>query len=754
MTPNQHRPRRSLLLLSWLLAGVFGIRLAWATDYFRVSPGPLNQGHAAYDHSEGCVNCHVSGQGVTNGKCLNCHGNVRHQGGLHASFGNRPCIDCHTEHKGRQYSIIDWSTVGGRDSFRHDQVGFSLKNDHAQVACTKCHVARLRTGRTSYLGLSPSCQSCHAQIHRLTRAELSQQCDICHPPGKTLHGARLSSWIGPHARYSGVVLEGKHPEQACTQCHPQAHMPGRSPPRSCVDCHTPNHPVTSRTSSCQSCHSQSAGFGEARVDHKQYGFPLSGRHATVGCGSCHKKGTGERKGVRGCIDCHQATHPVVRSTANCRSCHVPGQSFRGAKFDHTATGMPLLGRHQKLRCGNCHNPKNRKLSYGEGGCSNCHTHRNAHQGQFADKPCATCHVEGGKRTSPFDHNRDTRFALVGFHAEPTVKDNCEACHPKRLYRTGKTHCVDCHDDKHRGSLGRDCERCHSPSAPFDAPRSKEISHREFPLEGKHKTIACVACHPNDRYRLGHKDCVDCHAKDDVHQGRLGRDCGKCHRPEKGAPKFSHDRMTPFPRTGAHQRVRCSTCHQSRTAGAKPRTLSQWKSVAPAGLDRRFPVYGKDCRDCHADPHRGRYGTDCAQCHQPHRFSAVSRLVNVRPRDHTAGWLRFHTTLPEPDRKADKASCAGCHGSPSCQNCHRTSAPRSHTGLFRSKTHGRAASFDPGACRTCHQTASCTACHRRTAPLSHRGAWTTLHGYAAGGFGDSNCFVCHRRADCAACHRSR
>lgn len=745
----------SLLLLSLSAVVLMAAPRAWAIDYFRVSPGPLNEGHAKYDHSDGCANCHIPGTGVTKARCLSCHTNVLHKQGLHRTFGNRSCIDCHTEHKGRKYNIIDWSSVGGRDAFQHDKVGFPLQNYHGQVACAKCHVARLITGRTSYLGLSPSCQSCHAQMHQFNRTEFSQKCDLCHDPGKSLRGARLSSWANPHARYSGIEFVGKHLDQVCTKCHAGGAMPGRSPARSCVSCHTPNHPVTSRTAICVDCHSQTSEFRRAKIDHSDYGFVLTGKHATTGCRSCHAPGSKTRGRVRACGECHQADHPVVRATANCARCHVSGKSFRGARIDHARFGFALLGRHRPLRCKKCHTRPNRRLSYEEGNCVGCHTHRNAHRGQFADKACASCHVEGGKRTSPFDHNKDTRFPLIGFHAQAKVRDNCESCHPKLVYRTGKIHCVDCHKDKHKGSLGSNCERCHTPLTAFDAPRGKMIDHRSFPLEGRHKIIACVACHANDQYHLGHKECVDCHLKDDVHGGRLGRDCGKCHRPEKGAPKFSHAKMTRFARTGAHRRVPCAVCHQPRAAAA-PRTVGQWRKISAPKLDRRFPVFGKRCSDCHADPHRGGYGTDCERCHQTGRFSSLSRAraVTLRPRDHGAGWLRYHTTLAETGGSSVENTCASCHGRPACRNCHRTSAPRSHTGLFRIKTHGRYASFDPNSCRTCHQTASCTQCHRRTAPLNHRGAWTTLHGYAAGGFGDSNCNVCHRRADCAVCHGSR
>jgi hypothetical protein len=77
-------------------------------------------------------------------------------------------------------------------------------------------------------------------------------------------------------------------------------------------------------------------------------------------------------------------------------------------------------------------------------------------------------------------------------------------------------------------------------------------------------------------------------------------------------------------------------------------------------------------------------------------------------------------------------------------------PKSHTGLWRLRTHGAAAAFDSESCRTCHVTGMCIQCHRTNAPLKHRGAWSKLHDYAAGTFADSNCYVCHNKGQCLAC----
>lgn len=750
------------LALGCLLLGLQVLAERALAEFWRVSPGPLNEGHAAYDHSEGCAECHETNHGVTNAKCLACHQAVSRKGGLHAGFGGRACIECHTEHKGRAYNIIDWAKVGGRETFDHQKTAFPLTHRHAQLGCAKCHAQRLKSGRTSYLGLSRECHACHRGVHGFTAAgagpTLSRKCDECHQPGQSRRGLRLADWQAGHARYAGLDLSGKHTEQPCIKCHEQGRMGGRTTPRGCPDCHAPPHPVTAATAQCIDCHPQTGSFRGASIAHDDFGFPLRDQHRTL-CRNCHVKGgraipVGEKP--RTCAECHQPLHPVTRLTAGCARCHS-AKTWRGAEFDHSRTGFALAGKHQELRCPACHRPQ-RKFTYQEGKCQSCHEHRNAHKGQYHDTPCAKCHLEGGQRKTPFDHNKDTRFPLHGFHAAARDK-GCKQCHPDGLYRTGKTACVDCHQDHHGGQLGRDCGKCHTPLTRFAQMSSRHLEHEWFPLEGKHKVVACRDCHAQGRFDQGRRRCVDCHRKDDVHRGKLGEDCGKCHVPAPGAPKFDHDRMTPFRLTGGHRDVDCARCHQKPQAGAPPAphplSLAEWDKLGTPPLDRSFPTRGTRCGDCHVDPHQGGYGADCGQCHAGGTFRGIPPgMRRIEPENHGGSWLRRHAVLPEHDGEpgTEGRGCSACHGSPGCTHCHRTRPPENHTVLFRVKTHGSAASFDPGACRICHETGSCTQCHRRTRPLNHRGAWSTLHGYAAGGFANDNCSVCHERADCAACHR--
>lgn len=679
---------RLLALAGFSLAMV--LLAPWALaqgSFFRVSPGPLSESHAELDNSDGCIKCHEANKGVTNAKCLDCHKTLRariaSKMGLHATFtGN--CIQCHPGHKGRTTSIIDWKYVGGQQTFKHEQTGFALTNYHAQVACTACHTKRMKSGRISYLGLLPDCQSCHKNVHKFTQPELAKKCDLCHPLGKVSKGMRLSQWENQHRELTKLVLPGKHLEQPCTKCHPKAEMAGRTKPRGCVDCHRPNHPSTPQVADCVQCHKEGQPWKNATIDHRRFGFALLGKHKSL----------------------------------DCKRCHVNGST----------------------------------VNYSEGACSNCHQHRNAHKGQFADKSCDSCHIEGGKRTRLFDHNKDTRYPLLGFHAEPEVRTKCVSCHPQEIYRTGKLGCTDCHKDKHKGQSGPNCTQCHSVTQHWKDARWAQ-KHVKFPLEGLHRKVKCESCHPGSKYKLGNVRCVDCHRKTDPHKGNLGDACEKCHVPEKGAPKFNHEKMTRFTRTGEHLRVACAFCH--RQVPPTPPAVGWIKQEVAPKLDRLFPVMGKRCVDCHADPHKGALGSDCGKCHTTSTFRALSAGAGLlRPSDHGPGWLGKHKSLPfdENELREEGRSCTRCHGT--CDRCHRTMLPKSHTALWRLRGHGTAAAFDSESCRVCHMTGTCVQCHRHNAPLNHRGAWPTLHGFAAGTFADSNCYVCHSRADCLACHKPK
>jgi hypothetical protein len=204
----------------------------------------------------------------------------------------------------------------------------------------------------------------------------------------------------------------------------------------------------------------------------------------------------------------------------------------------------------------------------------------------------------------FDHGGATGFILAGTHAKVT----CASCHEgkrgKAMSASGTpAACSTCHQAQHGPELGANCLDCHDPAkGPFSKARGMLFPHQKtgFPLERRHATLACGACHkasgppPSPR-------CASCHA--DPHAGQLGQGCDDCHVPDRfRLVRFDHDR-TSWPLRGKHFVAPCAKCH----------TAQRWVGLT------------SDCFDCHAsDAARARavtpgthpFGpTDCAECHQ-------------------------------------------------------------------------------------------------------------------------------------------
>ena len=158
-------------------------------------------------------------------------------------------------------------------------------------------------------------------------------------------------------------------------------------------------------------------------------------------------------------------------------------------------------------------------------CSGCHRPSDVHGGKLGTD-CAHCHgVETWRKGMSFDHDL-TQFPLVGLH----VAVPCHACHASPSFKGAARDCLGCHqrDDRHKGSLGKDCESCHSPNGwghwLFDHAKVTG-----FALVGAHSNATCAGCHkqPPDKVKLSDA-CASCHAQDDVHLRQYGRQCQRCH----------------------------------------------------------------------------------------------------------------------------------------------------------------------------------------------------------------------------------
>lgn len=495
----------------------------------------------------------------------------------------------------------------------------------------------------------------------------------------------------------------------------------------CFQCHEPRKAATAER--CLACHK---ALG-SRIDSSR-GFhgrmPAAERNT---CGTCHPE--------HGGVDASLVRWPGGRDA-----------------FDHGRSGFELRGRHASLRCNDCHKrdlvraadvreEKNVNLDRTHLGlstrCVDCHA--DPHRGQFARQvetgDCAACHDETRWKPARLDHAA-TRFALNGRHANVA----CAKCHytetpagervaagaapgPGAFVRYRPLEfatCGACHTDPHQNRFGNDCARCHTPDS-WQRFTAFDHAQTRFALEAKHARVACDKCHyletadgkrvaagtagAKPRWKpLRFAACSDCHR--DVHQGRLGADCARCHTPAgwqtiaRGA--FDHDR-TAYPLRGKHRQVECNKCHRGGDTG---------KRLAFAR-----------CRDCHAEAHRGELDARadrgaCESCHTVDGFTPA-----------TFG-LAEHEKTRFALREAHRAvACVACHRKPgitgfafrfpdqTCNACHRDT----HAGQFADKKRAT-------DCTRCH-----TAATWRVTAFDHAKTRLPLEGV-------------HARTACASCHK--
>jgi hypothetical protein len=238
----------------------------------------------------------------------------------------------------------------------------------------------------------------------------------------------------------------------------------------------------------------------------------------------------------------------------------------------------------------------------------------------------------------------------------------------------------------------------------------------------------------------------------------GSACDDCHQPAEKA-----DSMVV-------KKDGCVDCHDEEVPGYQPRKHSE--SIV------RFPhklhAEAGECKDCHGEDAgklKGRSMTfgECTACHKENGVEVDAKACaachgkskqNLVPKDHRGHWETTHGKAAQwRVFERHGKDCSACHGKASCDTCHKTKRPRSHTGLWRIRMHGTAASWDRDSCKVCHETGTCIACHKSTPPLNHVGSWrTTRHMFSARDSSDQKrCAVCHDAtftATCTSCHSGR
>ncbi len=484
-------------------------------------------------------------------------------------------------------------------------------------------------------------------------------------PGKLIEG---------HAKY----------EEDCDKCHES--FSKKSQRRLCLDCHkevavdieksTGFHGRDSgiRQSECKTCHSDHLGrdadivqFNRSLFDHKQSDFALKGRHEKLICSACHKSGEPYRKAPGDCYSCHKSSDVHQgKFERDCGRCHTE-DGWRKTRFDHDKTRYKLTGKHREVSCELCH--PNQRYKDLPRQCNDCHRLNDIHRGAYG-QGCQDCHSTQGWRSYLYDHDQKTKFPLRGKHKDT----RCDNCHQQDYQKKLPTDCYSCHreQDAHQGMLGKECQACHGEAVwrehAFKHESFKNTScndcHRhddvhqdrygnkcgdchqvqawkedkfnhdtiiKFPLRDSHAKVACLRCHQGEAANeRGKTACHQCHALDDVHHGKEGKECQLCHSEVRWREtiNFNHQ-VTRFPLIGLHATTPCEECHVG--AGYKDTKRA--------------------CHDCHEkdDSHKGRLGANCAFCHNPNSWKF---------------WQFDH------DKQSDY-KLEGAHREIACEACHKT-----------------------------------------------------------------------------------
>jgi len=488
-----------------------------------IQPGELSTKHRLGSSADSCTKCHSFTGEIPDANCESCHGYIKQRRDNLVGYHGRlqgECVHCHKEHPARLKNVLPLLP----QPFDHTLAAFKRDGKHAQVTCDECHKKKRSPDKNGvyYLGLKhESCTDCHRDPHA---KQFTAACETCHSP---------AGWTGrnlmfSHAADSRFKLLGKHQTVECAKCHrpksakaalASAVFKGTSD--TCADCHKEPHRQQFKAD-CTACHSTGGWRGEHLLfDHaKDSRFPLVGKHAQTDCAKCHTPGR-------------------------------PGEPLGYARF----TGL-------KSECADCH--------------------KDPHRGQF-DKSCTACHPTPvtWKVTAPdFEHNRDTKWPLVGKH----IAVDCLRCHKptssartlaSARFRGLETACEACHKVKHPTQYGPKCTSCHTQEAwpnkkmGFEHIFSLKIAGEN--LNGKHLTAQCRDCHNGERIpasappRRAQYDCLTCHQKEDPHEGALGTACYKCHGMDgwKGEDlRFDHDTMSTFALDQDHRRLACKKCHDN------------------------------------------------------------------------------------------------------------------------------------------------------------------------------------------------
>jgi len=330
----------------------------------------------------------LNGHPLPAATCSDCHGdNI-------AAFSPTACDTCHRQMDVvfTQSHVLSFGTdclachdgvdrFG--DDFTHSAFVFKLDGEHAEAACTKCH---LDARTVADLQSAPrDCFSCHQQDDEHD-GRFGQDCAACHSP---------AGWQPAQFDHnlSAFKLEGEHAEAKCEQCHVDNVFKGT--PTDCYSCHQQDDEHNGEFGTdCSACHTPN-DWEDASFDHNLSNFPLTGAHVNTACEKCHT--SGQFKGLdTTCFACHaEPTQHMGDFGTDCAACHTT-TAWTPATYNGDHTFPMDHGESGISSCATCH-----PAGYKTYTCYGCHEHnesniRSEHleEGISNFENCMECHADG------------------------------------------------------------------------------------------------------------------------------------------------------------------------------------------------------------------------------------------------------------------------------------------------------------------------------------------------------------------------
>ncbi|MBT3383081.1 MAG: cytochrome C [Prolixibacteraceae bacterium] len=432
------------------------------------------------------------------------------------------------------------------------------------------------------------------------------------------------------------------------------------------------------------------------------------------CTQCHV--LGEKETTSKCLECHTEIQNLINNNKgyhassevegkNCAGCHSDHHGldfemvrFDDETFDHKLAGYELEGKHNKIKCIDCHKKEliQNNISQKKGEtylglgteCLSCHD--DYHQKTLSNN-CVSCHNQDAFKPAPgFDHSK-TKFQLIGKHQNV----DCAKCHKieeqngtrfQEFTGVEFANCTDCHEDVHKNKFGNDCRKCHDEFSFTQIKSMSTFNHEKtnYPLRGKHINLDCKKCHKGSYTRpVKHTRCTDCHT--DYHENQFAEngqspDCAECHSVENFTPSnytIEKHNLSDFILDGSHLASPCFVCHKTEDkwnfANLKTGCIDCHENIHQNYLDEKY-MPESDCKTCHSTSVWNEVKFD----HNTTDFALLGKHAGLTCRE-----CHFSTDSEENLQQQfvwENQECTNCHndihfnqfeenGGNTCESCH-------------------------------------------------------------------------------------